>query len=130
MVDDYRRCVAPEMQIASGKLLYLTAVISPTPSAAAEYYPAVSWLSLIHVPEKNEFPGTGPDGNGIAPNIRTQGDWIRMLKSGGCTACHQLGTKGTRELPAAFSALPSSKAAWERRIQSGQAGSNMIQTMT
>ena len=37
--------------------------------AAAQYYPAVSWFSLIEVPEKNEFPGTGPEGNGISPNV-------------------------------------------------------------
>jgi hypothetical protein len=120
---------SPKVQSAPGKLLNLTAVIASSPRAAAAYYPAGSWLSLIHVPEKTEFPGTGPNGNGISPDLKTQGDWIRTLKSGGCTACHQLGTKGTRELPAPFAALPSSKAAWERRIQSGQAGANMVTTM-
>jgi hypothetical protein len=120
---------SPKVQSTPGKLVNLTAVIAPTPRAAAAYYPAGSWFSLIHVPEKTEFPGTGPNGNGISPDLKTQGDWIRTLKSGGCTACHQLGTKGTRELPPAFSTLPTSKAAWERRIQSGQAGTNMVTTM-
>jgi hypothetical protein len=120
---------SPKVQGVPGKRLDLTAVIAPTPRAAAEYYPSGSWLSLIHVPEKSEFPGTGPDGNGISTTLKTQGDWVRLLKSGGCTACHQLGTKGTRELPALFRTLPSSKAAWERRIQSGQAGTNMVTTM-
>src|SRR5690606_27833425 len=49
----------------------------------------------------------------------------RRLKSGGCTACHQLGTKGTREIPPALGEMTSSTAAWERRILSGQAGANM-----
>ncbi len=120
---------SPKVQSAPGKLLNLTAVIAPTPRAAAEYYPAGSWLSLMHVPEKSEFPGTGPSGNGISTSLKTQEDWIRTLKSGGCTACHQLGTKGTREMPDAFRSLSSSKAAWERRIQSGQAGSNMVTAM-
>jgi hypothetical protein len=48
------------------------------------------------------------------------------VKSGGCTACHQLGTKGMREMPAEFARLENSIAAWERRIQSGQAGSQML----
>jgi hypothetical protein len=51
---------------------------------------------------------------------------LRNLKSGGCTACHQLGTKGTREIPKALGAFDSSQAAWQRRIQSGQAGPDMV----
>src|SRR5207244_10110844 len=98
-----------KVQSAPGKTLNLTAVIAPTPQAAAEYYPAGYWLSLLHVPEAKEFPGTGPEGNGISPNLKTQGDWLRTVKSGGCTACHQLGTRGTRTIPKEFGV---GKAAW------------------
>ena len=51
---------------------------------------------------------------------------MRQLKSGGCWACHQLGNKATREIPQALGTFASSEAAWERRIQSGQAGTNML----
>ena len=105
--------------------LNLTAVVAPNPRAAAEYYPAGFWFSLIRVPEKSEFPGNAPGGNGVSPNIKSQADWIRTLKSGGCTACHQLGTKGTREIPKELGTFHSSAEAWERRIQSGQAGAQM-----
>ena len=44
------------MKATPGKALNLTAVVAPTPKDAAKYYPAVYWLSLIHVPEKSEFP--------------------------------------------------------------------------
>ena len=77
------------------------------------------------MPAKSEFPGTGPSGNGISPNMKSQGDWIRTMKSGGCTACHQLGTKATREIPRRSGHVPSSVAAWDRRVQSGQAGGQM-----
>ena len=53
----------------------------------------------MEMPAKSEFPGTGDSGNGISPNMKTQGDWIQRVKSGGCTACHALGTKATREIP-------------------------------
>ena len=33
---------------------------------------------------------------------------MRTFKSGGCTACHQLGTKGTREIPPALGTFPTS----------------------
>ena len=48
------------------------------------------------------------------------------MKSGGCTACHQLGTRGTREIPKALGTFHSSAEAWERRVQSGQAGAQMV----
>src|SRR4030095_6521664 len=114
-----------KVQSAAGKNLNLTAVIAPNARAAAEYYPAGYWFSMIKVPEKSEFPGTAPGGNGISPNVKGQQDWIRQLKSGGCTACHQLGTKGTREIPKQLGTFHSSKEAWDRRIQSGQAGAQM-----
>ena len=109
-----------------GRVLNLTAVTAPNARAAAAYYPAGYWFSLLHVPEAREFPGTGPAGNGINPAIKTQAEYLRHLKSGTCLACHQLGSRGTRELPAALGAFPTSVAAWERRLQSGQAGGNMI----
>ena len=56
-------------------------------------------LAAARCPDKSEFPGTGAEGNGISPNMKSQAEWIRTIKSGGCTACHQLGTKGTREIP-------------------------------
>ena len=117
---------SPKTKAVPGKAVNLTAVVAPNPRAAAEYYPAGYWLSLLGVPAKNEFPGTGPSGNGIAPTIRSQAEWLRVIKSGGCTACHQLGTKGTREMPKELGTFPTSAAAWERRLQSGQAGSQMI----
>jgi hypothetical protein len=116
---------SPKVQAVPGKVLNLKAVVAPDARAAAQYYPAGYWLSLMRVPGEKEFPGTGPDGNGISPNMKSQAEWIRNVKSGGCTACHQLGSKGTREIPASLGTFKSSVAAWDRRIQSGQAGAQM-----
>ena len=69
-----------------GAILNLTAVVAPDAAAAAQYYPAAYWLSLLHPPSESEFPGTGPSGNGIPTNIKSQSEWLRRLKSGGCTA--------------------------------------------
>jgi hypothetical protein len=110
----------------AGRRVNLTAIPAPSPAAAAQYYPAGYWFSLLRIPGKHEFPGTGPSGNGIAPGVESQAEWLRNLKSGGCWACHQLGNKATREIPAALGTFPSSVHAWERRIQSGQAGGNML----
>ena len=109
-----------------GRALNLTAVIAPNDHAAAQIYPAGNWLSLLRIPEGSEFPGTGPQGNGINPNIKSQAEWIRLIKSGGCTACHQLGTKATREIPKELGNFPSLQHAWERRLASGQAGAQML----
>ena len=120
---------SPKVEAAPGKPLNLTAVVAPNPRAAAEYYPAGYWFSLIQVPDKSEFPGTGPSGNGIAPAMRSQAEYLRHLKNGTCLACHQLGNKATREIPKALGTFSSSAQAWERRLQSGQAGLNMIPSL-
>src|SRR5207244_1152485 len=70
------------------------------------------------------------DGNGTSPNVASQAEWLRILKSGGCWACHQLGNKATREIPKTLGPFASSTAAWERRVQSGQAGGQMLGTLS
>jgi hypothetical protein len=117
---------SPRVPARPGRRVNLTATPAPDAKTAAQYYPAGHWLSLLRVPGANEFPGTGPEGNGISPDMKEQAQWLRVLKSGACTACHQLGNKATREIPAALGQFESSAAGWERRLQSGQAGGAMI----
>jgi hypothetical protein len=112
---------------APGTRLNLTAAAAQNAQEAAQYYPAGYWFSLMQVPAKSEFPGTGA--NGIAPGIKTQQEWLRVMKSGACLACHALGTKATREIPAVLDAM-SPADAWTRRINSGQAGADMMRGMT
>ena len=112
-------------EASPGDTVNLGAVVAPTAAAAAQYYPAGYWLALLEAPGPDEFPGTGADGNGISPNVRSQAEWLRSVKSGGCTACHALGNKATREIPPALGEFDSMVAAWDRRIQSGQAGGMM-----
>src|SRR5207253_7329604 len=120
LVDSPRKSAAPGTQVN------LTAVPAPNAKAAADYYPALYWLSLLQVPPKKDFPGTGPTGNGISPGIKSQGEWIRqVVNTDGCTGCHQLGNKATREIPISLGTFESSAEAWDRRIQSGQAGGGM-----
>jgi len=117
---------SPKLRSAPGKLLNLNAVVAPSAAAAAEYFPPAYWYSLLKIPAKNEFPGTGPKGNGIAENIKTQDEWLNSVKTNGCMSCHALGTKGTRTMPKDFAHFKSSAEAWSRRIASGQAMNNMI----
>ena len=116
---------SPAQQATPGTHVNHTATAAPDERAAAQIYPAGYWLSLLRVPAMDEFPGTGPDGNGLASNLRHQAQFLRSIKSGGCTACHQLGNKATREIPAALGDFENTAAAWHRRIQSGQAGAGM-----
>jgi hypothetical protein len=109
-----------------GKQLNLTAVKAPNEKAAAEYYPAIYWYSMIKVPEQASFPGTGPTGNGINVNVKSQGQFLDIIKTNGCVGCHQLGNKATRTIPAALGKFASGHEAWTRRIQSGQASTQMV----
>jgi hypothetical protein len=118
---------SPKVQATPGKNLNLKAVVAPDKKAAAAYYPALYWFSLLQVPPKSDFPGTGPGGNGISPNEKSQGQWIRdIVNTDGCTGCHQMGDKATREIdPSILSKTTNSKAAWDLRIKAGQAGGGM-----
>jgi hypothetical protein len=118
-----------KVQAAPGRVLDLKAVAAPSPRAAAEYYPAGYWFSLLRVPDKSEFGGAAA-GGGFSTQIKSQAEWLRQLKSGGCWACHQMGNKATREIPAALGSFESSVAAWQRRILAGQAGGNMLSGAT
>src|SRR5215469_7119407 len=117
---------SPPVPTTPGKIVNLTALVAPNARAAAEYYPAIYWFSLLQVPQKNEFPGTGPKGNGIPETAKNQGQWLHLLKTDSCWACHQLGDKATREIPNSLGYFDSTTAAWSRRLLSGQAGNNMI----
>ncbi|MDE2476615.1 MAG: carboxypeptidase regulatory-like domain-containing protein [Alphaproteobacteria bacterium] len=117
---------SPKVKSAPGKQLDLKAVAAPTETAAAQYYPAVYWWSLLKIPEAKLFPGSGASGNGMPVSLRDQGQWLRFLKTDGCNACHQLGDRATRELEPQLGHFDSSAAAWERRIQSGQPGALMV----
>src|SRR5256884_3147950 len=115
-----------QVQTMPGKVVNLTAVTAPSPRAAADYYPAIYWFSLLKVPDKSEFPGTGPKGNGIPETMKSQGQWLHLMKTDSCWSCHQMGDKATREIPKTLGHFDSSTAAWARRLLSGQAGNNMI----
>jgi len=114
-----------KVQTVPGKTINLDAVVAPSPAAAAEYYPAVYWYSMLKVPDKSQFPGTGAQGNGMPETLKSQAQWLDIVKTNGCYGCHALGNKATRTIPKEFSHFKTSAEAWERRIQSGQALTQM-----
>jgi hypothetical protein len=119
---------SPKVQARPGEPLDLDAVIAPSAAAAAEYYPAIYWYSMLRIPGEDAFPGTGTGagGNGIPDNIDAQGEWLEFVKIDGCLSCHQLGNKATRTFPIDFPEYTTSLDKWTRRIQSGQASQNMV----
>ncbi len=117
-----------KVQSTPGKTLNLTAVPAPSAAAAAEYYPGMYWYSMLTIPDKKEFPGTGEKGNGIPTVMKSQAYWIDTVKNS-CQSCHALGSKGVRTIPSGLGKFDSSFHAWARRTQSGQAMANMALTL-
>jgi hypothetical protein len=117
---------SPKVRTVPGTIVNLTAVAASGPAAAAEYYPALYWYSLLKIPDKSEFSGTEPNGNGMPVTLKNQEQWMDIIKTDGCFTCHQIGDKATRTIPKELGHFDSSAAAWERRIQSGQASSAMV----
>ncbi|HVZ61182.1 MAG TPA: carboxypeptidase-like regulatory domain-containing protein [Terriglobales bacterium] len=133
-----------------GQHLALKAVVAPNAKAAAEYYPANYWYSLLDAAPKSAFPktvtmppdklpytrGAGslqahepiPDGKMEKNVVETQAHWVATMKN--CAICHQMGTKFTREIEPSLGTFDSSALAWNRRIRMGQIGSSMVGMLT
>ena len=96
---------SPKTQISPGTTQNLTAVVAPDERAAAHYYPAAYWFSLIEVPGKDQFPGSGPEGNGISPSVESPGGmdqphqitWLHAVSSTGEPG-HARDTAGARRV--------------------------------
>src|SRR5207237_1098720 len=101
---------------APGSTVTLTAVVARDAATAAKVYPAAYWYALLKVPEAAELAHLPGGRNG----------YLMWIKNMGCVGCHQLGNLATRTLPPALGKFESSQAAWLRRIQSGQAGGQMV----
>ncbi len=117
---------SPKVQASPGTTVNLNAVLAPDAKAAAHYYPAGYWFSLVKVPAPSEFPGTGTVGQRHLAEYQDAGRLGEDAEVG-----HLHGVSSTRErsdaqIPAALGSFSSSAQAWERRLQSGQAGLNMI----
>ena len=113
---------SPKATATPGELVNIAATPASTPAAAAHYYPAIYWYSMLKIPAADEFGGAN---TGIAPNL-TQTQWLNGMKNNGCIGCHQLGQESTRTLPAALGTFASSEEGWMRRVQSGQSGGQMM----
>ena len=100
------------MQASPGTTLDLRATAAPNAAAAAQYYPPIYCFSMLHVPAAHEFP---------LPKIKSQGEWLNIIKTGACQSCHALGTPGTRSISKALGEFPNAAEAWQRRLRSGQA---------
>jgi len=112
----------------------VTLKVSPakTPQEAAKVYPGNYWLSLLAPPAASEFPGTGPQGNGLGANMLSQNHWINSLKSD-CNFCHQLGNQLTRSVDHILKAKPelmTHEQAWEWRLGTGVRGTSMYGVIT
>ena len=96
----------------------LTANVAPDAATAAKVYPAAYWYAMLHLPKADEVAKVPGGMNG----------YLMWIKNMGCVGCHQLGNKATRTLEPALGQFDNSVDAWQRRIQSGQAGGTMVQT--
>jgi hypothetical protein len=115
-----------KVRATPGKIVNLKAVVAPTAAAAAEYYPSIYWFSMLKIPDKSEFPGTGPQGNGIATSSHTQYEWLNNIKSNGCHGCHQIGNKATRVVSKEWGQSAPSVGIWMRRMLVGQGDESMM----
>jgi len=112
---------SPKQRAKPGQQLNLTAVPAPNAAAAAHYYSAIYWYSMMKIPPAKDFGGTT-----AIPKDITQETWRHRMNNTDCIGCHQLGQESTRTIPAAFGEFKSGADAWARRVMSGQSGPWMV----
>jgi hypothetical protein len=111
---------SPKMRAKPGQVLNHAAVPAPNDRAAAHYYPAIYWYTMMKIPPEKDFGGSSE----IPKNI-TRDIWRQRMGNVDCVGCHQLGQESTRTVPAQLGQFKSGEEAWIRRVASGQAGEMM-----
>src|SRR6188472_84322 len=61
----------PQTLKPSSTQVTLRVTPAKTPQEAAQVYPGSYWLSMLEPPAASEFPGTGPQGNGLGTGMLT-----------------------------------------------------------
>src|ERR1700760_4674822 len=102
---------SPKVDGEPGQQLNLRAVPAPNEAAAAQYYPAIYWYSMLKIPDADEFGKK----DGEIPDKIKQTDWLNLMKNNGCVGCHQLGQLSTRTLPPGLGGFWNHGDAWVRR---------------
>ena len=109
-----------EVNANPGDAVDLTAIVAPSAEVAAQVYPAISWYSMMHLPDESEVSHLRGGLN----------EYISVMTNQNCVACHQLGQLATRTFPDAFKDIENSEQRWIRRVQSGQAAHQMLEPLT
>jgi hypothetical protein len=119
-----------KVQAGVGQDIKLMAPVAKTPQEAAKIYPGPYWFSLMRIPDAKEFPGTGPEGNGLPTDHQTVEQWNHELNE--CVHCHTLGgTEWTRSMPPGTEKeFTSMVDMWDKRVRMGQRASGMNNVMT
>ena len=118
-VRGYGLADSQEVTANPGDALDLTAVVAPSAEVAAQVYPAISWYSMMHLPDESEvdfLPG------GL-------NEYVSVMTNQHCVGCHQLGQLATRTFPETYLEIEDSQQRWIRRVQASQAAHQMIQPL-
>ena len=99
-----------------GHALNIKALMAKDAATSAKIYPAAYWYAMMKIPEEAQVAALAGGRNG----------YLMWMKNMGCVGCHQLGNLATRTIPESLSTIKSSQEAWLRRLQSGQAGGQMV----
>src|SRR5262249_10838733 len=95
---------------------------APNEAAAAQYYPAIYWNSMLKIPDAGEFGKK----NGEIPEKVKQTDGLKLMKNNGCVGRHHLRQRSTHTLPTGPRADADHAPGWAAGMQSGQSGALMV----
>lgn len=104
---------------ARGTRQNLGVTVAPNPTIAAQVYPAAYWYAMMKIPPASELAHINGDRN----------MYLGWMKNLACVGCHQIGQLSTRTIPESLGPFDTHALAWQRRVQSGQAGGQMTNVL-
>ena len=107
---------SPKQAAHRGSRVTVSADSAPDAASAAQIYPAAYWYAMLKLPQPSE----------VAQIPGQLYGYVAAIKNLSCIGCHQIGDRATRTLSPKLGTFETSQEAWMRRIQSGQAGRDMV----
>jgi hypothetical protein len=117
-VRGYGLADSTKQTVSPGARIEVRVLAAKDEMTAAQLYPAAYWYAMMELPQAHEVAN-------LPGKVNEYAMWMKNMA---CVGCHQMGNLATRTFPPSLGKFASSRDAWIRRIQSGQAGGQMTRT--
>ena len=104
---------SPKLQTAPGKMLDLTRRGRAEPGRGRGILSGhLLVFDAARCRTRASSPAPAPTATASPPAMKSQAEWLNVVKTNGCDTCHQLGNQATRTIPRELGDFATSDDAW------------------